>query len=200
MDDDAPPWQYLVPWNGETVANNDPQRLGRIQVKVPGLLDPSGWVLPRAFGGVHYDVPRTRENYKSMSPSQDRPGDEVEIVFIGGDADQPRYSRAHGGIPDGVTPEVPEPIKTMAIADAPLVKAEQFGNWILVADDRPATKGIRITDVHTGETFLEYDGVKMGMRIRAPGGLALESDGMVQVLGILCEIMGRRVSISKDWL
>jgi hypothetical protein len=200
MDDDAPPWQYLVPWNGECVDNADPLRLGRIQVFVPGLLEPSGWMLPRGFGGVHYDVPKTKANYAAMTPPQDRPGDECEVVFIGGDVDQPRYSRAHGGMPDGVTPEVPEPVKTMAITDAPLVKAHEFGNWILVADDRPATKGITIKDKFTGEEFLIYDGVKMGMRIRAPGGLALESDGMVQVLGILCEIMRRRVSVSSDWI
>jgi hypothetical protein len=200
MNDDAPPWQYLVPWNGECVDNADPQRLGRIQVNVPGLLEPSGWVLPRGFGGVHYDVPRTRANYADMTPPQTRPGDEIEIVFIGGDPDQPRYSRAHGGIPDGVTPEVPDPIKTMAIVDAPLVKAEQFGNWLLVCDDRPATKGMRITDIHTGEVFFEYDAVAMGMRLRSPGGLALESDGMVQIFGLLCEIMRRRVSVSADWI
>ena len=198
MDDESPPWKYLVPWSGECVANDDPQRLGRVQINVPALLEPSGWVLPLGFGGVHYDVPRTRANYAAMTPTQDRPGDECVVWFLGGDEDQPRYMRAHGGMPDGVTPEVPEPVKTMDPADAPLVKAHEFGNWIMVCDDRPATKGMRISDVHTGEIFFEYDAVAMGMRIRAPGGLSLESDGMVQMFGLLCEIMRRRVMISAD--
>jgi hypothetical protein len=198
MGDDAPYWKYLVPWNGEVVANNDPLRLGRVQVNVPGLLEPSGWVLPRGFGGVHYDVPRTRENYKAEGVN--RPGDEVEIVFIGGDCDQPRYSRAHGGIPDDAIPEVPDPVKTMNIEDAPLIKAEQFGNWLLVCDDRPATKGMTIKDIHTGEEFFIYDAVKMGLQIRSPGGLQLGSDGELKLFGLLVEIMGRRVSVSRDWI
>jgi hypothetical protein len=198
MDDEAPYWKYLVPWNGECVDNADPQRLGRVQVFVPGLLEPSGWVLPRGFGGVHYDVPKTRANYKSMTPSQNRPGDECEVVFLGGDPDQPRYMRAHGGIPDGVTPEVPEPVKTMAIADAPLVKAHEFGNWLIVCDDRAATKGMRITDKFTGEVFVEYDAIKMATRIKAVSGLALDADGAVTINGLVVTINGRRVLTSKD--
>jgi len=198
MADDAPYWKYMVPWNCECVANDDPQRLGRVQVTLPGLLEPSGWVLPRGFGGVHYDVPRTRANYKAMTPSQDRPGDEVEIVFIGGDCDQPRYMRAHGGIPDGVVPEVPEPVKTMEPKDAPLVKAHQFGNWLIVCDDRPDTKGMRVTDIHTGEPFLEYDAMKMAARIKAVSGLSLDSDGAVTVNGLVVTINGRRVMVSGD--
>lgn len=184
---------------GETVDNADPLRLGRIRVRIAGLIDDqSAWALPLNFAGHRYDVPNTKANYAAMTPPQDRPGDDVAVFFRDGDIDQPWYLPAHGGMPDGVTPEVPEPVKTMTPADAPKVKALEFGQWLIVADDRDATRGLRITEKKSNEVLFEYDGVNQGLRIHGLCDLVLSSDGKVTVTTPLCEVMGRRVMISKD--
>lgn len=170
---------------GEVVANDDPQRLGRVRVCISGLIEPaSAWAWPLGFGGKNYDVPDL--------------GDEAAIWFRDGDVEQPWYMRAHGGMPDGATPEVPEPVKTMDIADAPLIKSHQFGNFIITCDLRPATLGMTITDSVTGEVFVEYDGKAQGLRIKAVSDLILESDGALHVIAALCEIMNRKVMVSTE--
>jgi hypothetical protein len=190
-ENDQPPWKYLAEWSGECVANDDPLRLGRIRVRIPGLIEPaSAWVFPKGFGGHHYDVPYTQANYAAMDPPQpDRPGDEVIVTFLGGDPDQLRWEYGHGGMPDGVTPEVPEPVKTMAPEDAPWIKAHDFGNWIIVADDRKATKGIQIIDKTTGENILEYDGAHQSLRLTSVAGLALAAGGALSLQGLTVTIV-----------
>jgi len=184
---------------GECVDNADPQRLGRVRVQIVGLIEPaSAWCWPIGFGGHRYDVPNTRANYAARTPPEDRPGDDCCVWFRDGDVDQPWYMIAHGGMPDGATPEVPEPVKTMDVADAPKIKSLEFGNWVITCDDRAATKGLTIKDKFTGEVFLEYDGKAMGLRIKAISDLILESDGALHLVASLCEIMHRKVMVSAD--
>ena len=184
---------------GECVENADPLRLGRVKVRIAGLIEPaSDWAWPFGFAGQRYDVPKTKANYLTMSPPQDRPGDDCCVWFRDGDVDQPWYQPAHGGMPDGATPEVPTPVKTMAAADAPKVKSLEWEFFIITVDERPATKGITITDKTTGEVLFEYDGVAQGIRLKAVADLILESDGALHVIAALCDIMGRRVQVGAD--
>ena len=184
---------------GECVDNADPLRLGRVRVCIPGLIEPaSAWAWPLGFGGETYDVPKTRANYAAMTPSQNRPGDECAVWFRSGHPDQPHYMKAHGGMPDGKTPEVPEPVKTMEPADAPWLKCYEMGTFLAIADDRPATKGVRIVDKVTQETFLEYDAATQGVRVKGVADLTLQADGAVHIIGLLCEIMRRRVMVGSD--
>jgi hypothetical protein len=180
---------------GEVVDNADPLRLGRVRVRIAGLIEPqSSWCWPLGFGGHRYDVPLTAANYAALDPPQNRPGDDVAVWFRDGDVDQAWYMPAHGGMPDGVTPEVPEPIKTMAIEDAHLVKALEFGNWVIVADDRTGSKGIRIEDKVTGEIVLEYDGVNQSLKLKAIAGLTLAADGGISVEGLTVTLTPRGVA------
>jgi hypothetical protein len=81
-DNDGEPRYYGL-YYGFVVNNVDPQKMGRVKVKVPGLLEPeSAWAWPIGMGGGSpqngaWDVPKNNAA--------------VGVMFQAGDIDEPVY-------------------------------------------------------------------------------------------------------------
>src|SRR5215471_17336448 len=107
--------RYLGLYVGVVVKRDDDEKLGRVRVRVPGLIEPaSAWAFPLGTVGGGSDA---RGFYAVPEV-----GAEVGVLFHQGDVDHPYYLCGHWGKPDGRT-EVPTPIRDLSKADAPQVRA-----------------------------------------------------------------------------
>jgi len=182
FDTDDP--RYTGLYIGQVVDRADPERLGRVRVRVPGLVEPaSAWAFPLGTVGGgsaqrgFFAVPQL--------------GAEVGVLFHQGDVDHPYYLAGHWGKPDGAT-EVPEPVKDLSVTDTPQVRAFETGRFLLVFDDRAGQEALVIKDKRSGDQ-LEFDGVGMGITIKGTSALILKADGIVSIEGTTVVINGRLV-------
>jgi hypothetical protein len=171
---------------GYVINNADPERLGRVTVCIPGLIEPeSAWAWPLGTGGGGAD-----RRGRFEVPDKDAA---VGVFFQDGDPQVPWYMGANWGIPAGTTtPEVPEPVRTIDAADASKVKALETERYLLVIDDRPTTRGLYLKD-KVSEDVIEIDGVKQGIRLKGSYAVSIEADGIVNINGAQVLIKGRPV-------
>jgi len=182
FDTDDP--RYTGLYIGQVVDRADPERLGRVRVKVPGLVEPaSAWAFPLGTVGGGSD----RRGFFAVPEV----GAEVGVLFHQGDVDHPYYLCGHWGKPDGAT-EVPEPMKSLSVADTPQVRAFETARFLLVFDDRAGHEALVIKDKRSGDQ-LELDGVGMGITIKGTAALILKADGVVSIEGTTVVINGRLV-------
>jgi hypothetical protein len=165
-DPDRPDPAYVAIYEGTVTRRDDPLRIGRVKLTVPGLLEPeSDWALPAAVvGGGEaqmgiYAVPEV--------------GAEVVVWFVQGDADRPRYAPGHWGAPGG-TPQSPTPVKDLSAEDAPKVRVWETPRHLLVFDCRGGSEAFRIIDKSTGDGVVydaaarQVDVLGQVIRARAP--------------------------------
>lgn len=182
FDTDDP--RYTALYIGEVVDREDPESLGRVRVRVPGLVDPaSAWAFPLGTVGGGSD----RRGFFSVPEK----GAEVGVLFHQGDIDHPFYLCGHWGKPGG-TAEVPEPARDLPKEDAPNVRAFETGRFLLVFDDRAGKEAFLVKDKKSGDQ-IEFDGAAMGITIKATAGLVLRADGLVNIEGAAVQINGRLV-------
>ena len=182
FDTDDP--RYTGLYIGQVVDRADPERLGRVRVRVPGLVEPaSAWAFPLGTVGGGSD----RRGFFAVPEV----GAEVGVLFHQGDVDHPYFLCGHWGKPDGAT-EVPEPVKDLSVADTPQVRAFETGRFLLVFDDRAGHEALVIKDKRSGDQ-LELDGVGMGITIKGTAALILKADGVVSIEGTTVVINGRLV-------
>jgi uncharacterized protein involved in type VI secretion and phage assembly len=169
---------------GQVVDRADPEQLGRVRVRIPGLIEPaSAWAFPLGTVGGGSDgrgffaVPEV--------------GAEVGVLFHQGDVDHPYYLCGHWGKPGGAS-EVPSPARALSSADAPKVRAFETRRFVLVFDDRDGQEALRIADKTSGDQ-IEFDGAAMGITIKATSALLLQADGLINIEGTTVVINGRLV-------
>lgn len=169
---------------GQVVDRADPDQLGRVRVRIPGLIEPaSAWAFPLGTVGGGSDgrgffaVPEV--------------GAEVGVLFHQGDVDQPWYLPGHWGRPGGKT-EIPDPVRGLSKEDTPKVRAFETRRFVLVFDDRDGQEGLRIADKISGDQ-IEFDGAAMGITIKATSALLLQADGLISIEGTTVMINGRLV-------
>lgn len=181
---------------GTVTRNDDPKKLGRVKVRVPGLLEPeSGWALPL---GTHGGT-KSRGAY---SPPEVRA--DVAVFFNQGDVDQPYYLGAHWGEPGGKA-ETPGPVggykgandpedpTSITPADAHKVPTVFEGErYLIYVDERAGKERLVIRDKKLDDE-VEMDGAKGGISIRATSGIYLKSDGALVIDTLSCVINGRTV-------
>lgn len=161
---------------------NDPEKLGRVRVRIPGLLEPaSAWAWPigapgggggKGAGQGFWWIPKV--------------GAEVAVWFKGGDPDHPRYMPSNWGAPGG-TSEVP------AAADGgnPDVIVLAFGPYDVIVDTREESKGFKIRDRSApDDNIIEFDGVQRAVQIKAMTALKLEAVGQVEINGLVVTVNG----------
>jgi uncharacterized protein involved in type VI secretion and phage assembly len=155
---------------GEVTDNEDPRGLGRVRIRIPGLIEPeSAWAFPMGIIGGG------KKNRGIFWPPE--VGSEVYVFFKNGDPDYPRYLGGHWGAPGGDT-ETPD-----ASEDGdPEVRVISFGGYEIVVDTREGSKAFRIRDQDDEENLLEYDGETKLLTISATTGIKLASTGQVDVL------------------
>lgn len=182
FDTDDP--RYTALYIGEVVDREDPEGLGRVRVRIPGLIDPaSPWAFPLGTVGGGSD----RRGFFSVPEK----GAEVGVLFHQGDVDHPFYLCGHWGKPNGQA-EVPEPARNLSKEEVPQVRAFETGRFLLVFDDREGKEAFLIKDKKSGDQ-IEFDGAAMGITIKATAGLVLKADGLVNIEGAAVQINGRLV-------
>ena len=182
FDTDDP--RYTALYMGEVVDREDPECLGRVRVRIPGLVEPSSaWAWPLGTLGGGSD----RRGFFSVPEK----GAEVGVLFHQGDVDHPHYLCGHWGKPDGQT-EVPEPLREAEKEDTPQVRAFETGRFLLVFDDRDGKEAFLVKDKKSGDQ-IEFDGKGMGITIKATSALMLKADGMVSIDAAVVQINGRLV-------
>lgn len=169
---------------GEVVDREDPEGLGRVRVRIPGLVEPaSAWAWPLGTVGGGSD----RRGFFSVPEK----GAEVGVLFHQGDVDHPHYLCGHWGKPDGQA-EVPEAARDLDKADAPRVRAFETDRFLLYFDDRTGKEALVVKDKTSGDQ-IEFDGKGMGITVKATSALMLKADGMVSIDAAVVQINGRLV-------
>jgi uncharacterized protein involved in type VI secretion and phage assembly len=169
---------------GEVVDRDDPEGLGRVRVRIPGLVEPaSAWAFPLGTVGGGSD----RRGFFSVPEK----GAECGVLFHQGDVDHPYYLCGHWGKPNGEA-EVPEPARGLPKEEAPQVRAFETGRFLFVFDDREGKEALVVKDKTSGDQ-IEFDGAGMGITIKATSALLLKADGVVSIEGASVQIQGRLV-------
>jgi hypothetical protein len=105
--------------------------------------------------------------------------------------DHPYYLCGHWGKPDGQA-EVPEPARGLLKEEAPQIRAFETGRFLFVFDDREGKEALVVKDKTSGDQ-IEFDGVGMGITIKATSALLLKADAVVSIEGASVQINGRLV-------
>lgn len=130
---------YLATYHGVVVDNADPQTIGRVRVRVPGLIEPaSGWAHPRGGAGSSgarglggYDVPPV--------------GASVVVSFLAGNIDAPQYEGAWHGLDEkhSVVPADPK--------NADKVKVFESARFLIVLNGVGGSEELLVKDKSTGD-------------------------------------------------
>lgn len=137
-DDEGEPRQYGL-FYGVVQFNDDPEKIGRVRVLVPGLIEPaSPWAVP--VGGTHstggkgvggYDVPPV--------------GATVVMGFHGGDVDRPFFMAAFHGQGEQLSAVPNNP------ADAHKIKVFESDRFLIVLNGIGGSEEVLIKDKVTGD-------------------------------------------------
>jgi len=154
---------------GEVVDREDPEGIGRVRVRVPGLVEPaSAWAFPLGTMGGGSDA----RGFFAVPEK----GAEVGVLFHQGDVDHPYYLCGHWGKPDG-NAEVPEPVKGLSKDEAPKVRAFETERFLLVFDDRGGKEKLLLKDKSTEDLIVIE--AEAGIRIKTAKDLTVEVEGNV---------------------
>lgn len=157
--------RYFGLYRGLVVDNVDPEKMGRVTIVIPGLVEPaSNWAWPFAMGGGSsqnggWDVPKK--------------GASVGVFFHAGDIDEPNYVNgwyARNEAPSPVAGNSPENA-------ANKIKCFESDDHLVVLD---GVKGqVLIKDKKSGLLISMKDGkIELGGE-----GLVLPKDGLVHGTG-----------------
>ncbi len=155
---------------GVVTDNKDPEKIGRVRVRIPGLIDEaSAWAFPLGWPGSG-----GKQRGTFAPPPIDA---EVGVFFHQGDVDHPYYLCGHPG--RGETPsEVQETATTPE--QATKVFVHETDRWRFTIDSRDGKEQFQIRDKKTDDV-VEIDGVKMGVRIKATSTFLVECDGLIKL-------------------
>ncbi len=162
--------RYFGFYRGFVVDNADPEKMGRVTVMVPGLLEPeSGWAWPFAMGGPPqngvWDVP------KANAP--------VHVIFHQGDIDEPHW--VHGWY---ARDHAPTPVLEASAADAVNhIKAFETDRHLVVLDS--LKNQVLVKDKVSG-TLIAMSGDKIEL---GGEGLTAEANGIV-IASTPCQFSG----------
>jgi hypothetical protein len=158
---------------GVVVDRNDPESLGRVRVRIPGLIEPASpwaWPLGAPGGGSKsrglWDIPNL--------------GAEIGIFFKGGDPDQPYYMPANWGL--GEVPSESED-------GDPDVRTWETDEFAITIDDRPASKNLVLKDKSSGNE-IKIDGITRSISLDATTEVSINATGIVRIDGLLVLING----------
>lgn len=164
------------PLRATVVDNADPEGLGRVRFRIPGLFDPSSpWALPMGGGSLDRGL--------FMVPPV---GAEIVVLFIGGNPEDPMYTGGHWGVPDG-TNEAPE-----EAGGSPSVTVLSTPGFRIELDDTDGGRKLRLIGVDTGDV-IHLDSARREIMIKATTRVSVIADGAVDIDGIAITIGGRPV-------
>jgi len=180
--------RFTALYRGVVTRVDDPRKLGRVKVRVPGLLDPeSAWCLPMGVGngperGVFF-VPNV--------------GSEVAVFLHQGDVDQPHYMAGNWAAPGGAA-QIPTPAQGKSESDTPKVRCIETDRWIIILDDTDTGASLSLVDKSVPNAILEYNGLTRQLSIFATVGITIQSVGQIEIQGLNVTINGRPVQPSTE--
>jgi hypothetical protein len=184
-DFDVPDHRLLGLHIGHVVDREDPLKLGRVRIRIPGLIrDASAWAFPLGTLGGGSD----QRGFFAVPEN----GAEVGVLFQEGDVERPYYLAGHWGTPGGAT-EIPEPARGLSREETPQVRVFETRRFLLVFDERVGHETLRIEDKAPGGAQIELDGTALGMTVKATSALILKADGLINIEGTTVVINGRLV-------
>jgi uncharacterized protein involved in type VI secretion and phage assembly len=165
---------------GHVTSRDDPERLGRVRVCVPGVLEPESewaWPLGTVGGG-------SKNRGAFFVPAV---GAEVAVFFAHGDIDSPFYLSGHYGKPDGES-EVPEE----AQVEPPDVQVIATPTFRIVLDERPGQRALRLINKKTGDQ-LTLDAETNSLALEGTTAVTISATGLVSIEGMNILIKGPTV-------
>lgn len=185
--------KFCAMYVGNVTDNADPEKLGRVRVRVAGVCEPaSAWAFPLGAGGG--------SSHRGVYSPPDV-GADVAVLFHAGDVERPFYIGGYWGAPDAGL-ETPGPVggykggeetaEDIAAADAPLVKSWEGKRYIVIVDEREGKERLVLRDKKTDDELL-FDGVRMGVRLKGTSMLSLECDGVISIKGVQVTINNRPI-------
>ena len=187
FDDDiqARDTRLLGMYVGYVTHRRDPDRLGRVRVCIPGVVEPhSAWAWPLGTAGGGF-----KDRGLFAVPEE---GAEVAVFFNQGDVDAPYYLSAHWGKPDGES-EVPEE----AQLDPPDNRVLATPTFRVELDESKDTRRLKLTNRKTGD-HLVFDAEENSVTLAATSALTLRAVGAVSIEGVQITIGGRVVRSIAD--
>jgi len=181
--------RYTAVYGGVVVRRDDPLKIGRVKVRVPGLIEPeSGWALPGTIGGGSpgrgiYFVPEV--------------GSEVDVWFTQGDPDHPRYICGNWTARGGVS-SVNARVVGKSAEEAPKVKVIETERWLIVLDDSDLTPALLLQDKQGLGDKIEFDGLTRQITLIATTGITIQSLGAIDIKGLAVTLNGRPVLPSSE--
>lgn len=133
--------RFLGAYPGIVRENEDPEKLGRVRVEVPGVCELTGWALP--VGSSHSSGNRQRGSYDVPEKNST-----VVVLFQAGDPDRPYFMGGWHGRGELLTP-----VQSMSAADAAKVKAFETERHLLVLSSRQGNEEVLILDKFNNDEF-----------------------------------------------
>lgn len=201
---------FMAMYEGVVVDRKDPERRGRVKVKVPGITPDVGlWAPPiGTVGGGDknrgfFFVPEV--------------GSEVIVFFKMGDEDHPRYLAGVWGAPNGVS-DIPlsaqqdantgekipdEEVPNVQVIDTKsyeiVIDNREGHEKLLIREKTSPSRGVTDDEFGPGGDYIELDGTAHGITIRSSRGIVLKSDGAITLDAMSIMFNGRLVAAtSKD--
>lgn len=172
--------KYLGYYEGVVVSNKDPEKLGRVRIRIPGITESTPWAFPLGWPGAG------GKRRGTFAPPPE--GAEVGVFFKMGDIDHPRYLCGFPG-----RGEAPEETDDSTPEEAVKVHVHETDRWRFTFDERPGKALLQLKDKKTNDV-VEIDGAALGIRIKATSALMLECVGAVDISGANVTINGRVVA------
>jgi hypothetical protein len=169
---------------GSVTDRHDPEGLGRVRVRIPGLVEPeSAWAWPvGTVGGGGNGC-----GFFAVPPV----GANVVVWFLGGEVDVPTYAPGPWSRPDGLS-EVPAEGQA-----GPDVRVMSTPTFAIVLDERPGSEALRLVNRRTGDK-VEIDAVRNSVTVRATTELSLQAVGAITLQALAITLNGRPVAPSPE--
>ncbi len=170
---------------GYVTRRDDPERLGRVRVCIPGLLEPeSAWAWPLGTVGGG-----SKDRGFFAVPEQ---GAEVALFFNQGDMDAPYYLCAQWGKPNGQS-EVP----AEAQLESPDNRVFATQTFRIELDESQSGRRLQLTNKKTGDRLV-FDAEENTVTLEATTALTLRAVGAISIEATQVTIAGRVVRPIAD--
>jgi hypothetical protein len=183
--------KYYGVYAGTVVFRVDPMTLGRIKVRVPGLLEPGSpeegpWAWPRGAGGS----PQWGRN--SVPPLDA----DVLVQFVDGDLDSPIWELGSHG-----RPIVEGQARSEAFPEHehPDIHVWGIGPFRVVLDDRQGSRSLTIKMIkqikgqEESTAWIEFNHEDNSLQIHADSALQVAAGALVDIDGPVVQVRGRKV-------
>lgn len=170
---------------GHVTDRKDPDKLGRVRVCVPGLLEPhSAWAWPLGTVGGG------SKNRGFFAVPEE--GAEVALFFNQGDVDRPYFISAHWGKPNGES-EVPEE----AQKDSPDNRVLATETFRLELDESEGARRLKITNKKTDD-YLLFDAEANTITLQGTTSIIIKAVGAISLDATHITIGGRAIRPVTD--